>query len=56
VIEAFEPPNRFAFRWQFHADNLPMTRVEFTLGISNVCADHAARISVHLLAGAGVQH
>jgi uncharacterized protein YndB with AHSA1/START domain len=31
LIEAVEPPNHFAFRWQSHADNLPMTRVEFTL-------------------------
>jgi uncharacterized protein YndB with AHSA1/START domain len=31
VIEALEPPNRFAFRWQSHAESLPMTLVEFTL-------------------------
>ena len=31
VIEAVEPPNRFAFRWQSSAGLLPMTRVEFTL-------------------------
>ena len=31
VIESVEPPNRFAFRWQSNADNIPMTRVEFTL-------------------------
>ena len=31
VIEAVEPPNRFAFRWHSGPDNVPMTRVEFTL-------------------------
>jgi uncharacterized protein YndB with AHSA1/START domain len=31
VIEAVEPPNRFAFRWQSSPDNVPLTRVEFTL-------------------------
>ncbi|HET6316859.1 MAG TPA: SRPBCC domain-containing protein, partial [Chloroflexota bacterium] len=31
VIEAVEPPKRFAFRWQSVADDVPMTRVEFTL-------------------------
>jgi uncharacterized protein YndB with AHSA1/START domain len=31
VIETVEPPVRFVFRWQSVADNLPMTRVEFTL-------------------------
>jgi uncharacterized protein YndB with AHSA1/START domain len=31
VIETVEPPKRFAFRWQAVADNVAMTRVEFTL-------------------------
>ena len=31
VIEVVEPPNRFAFRWQSSAENVPMTRVEFRL-------------------------
>jgi uncharacterized protein YndB with AHSA1/START domain len=31
VIEAVEPPNRFAFRWQSSPDTAQMTRVEFTL-------------------------
>ena len=31
VIEAIEPPARFVFRWQSVADEVPMTRVEFTL-------------------------
>jgi uncharacterized protein YndB with AHSA1/START domain len=31
VIEAIEPPSRFAFRWQSTVDAAPMTRVEFTL-------------------------
>jgi uncharacterized protein YndB with AHSA1/START domain len=31
VIEAVEPPNRFAFRWQSSSDTEQMTRVEFTL-------------------------
>ena len=31
VIEAVEPPHRFAFRWQSGPDTVPMTRVEFTL-------------------------
>jgi uncharacterized protein YndB with AHSA1/START domain len=31
VIETVEPPKRFVFRWQSVADNVPMTRVEFTL-------------------------
>jgi uncharacterized protein YndB with AHSA1/START domain len=31
VIEAVEPPNRFAFRWQSSPDTVQMTRVEFTL-------------------------
>jgi uncharacterized protein YndB with AHSA1/START domain len=31
VIEAVEPPNRFAFRWQSSPDTEQMTRVEFTL-------------------------
>ena len=31
VIEAVEPPHRFAFRWQPSPDAVEMTRVEFTL-------------------------
>jgi uncharacterized protein YndB with AHSA1/START domain len=31
VIEAVEPPHRFAYRWQSRPDLLPMTLVEFTL-------------------------
>ena len=31
VIEALEPPKRFAFRWQSNPDLLPMTLVEFVL-------------------------
>jgi uncharacterized protein YndB with AHSA1/START domain len=31
VIEAVEPPNRFAFRWRSSPDTVQMTRVEFTL-------------------------
>src|ERR671936_492718 len=31
VIEAVEPPSRFAFRWQSGPDTTQMTRVEFTL-------------------------
>jgi uncharacterized protein YndB with AHSA1/START domain len=31
VIETIEPLQRFAFRWQAAAGELPMTRVEFTL-------------------------
>jgi uncharacterized protein YndB with AHSA1/START domain len=31
VIETVEPPKRFAFRWQSGPDDVPMTRVEFTL-------------------------
>ena len=31
VIEAVEPPHHFAFRWHSNSDNVPMTRVEFTL-------------------------
>ena len=31
VIEAVEPPHRFAFRWQSSPDTAQMTRVEFTL-------------------------
>jgi uncharacterized protein YndB with AHSA1/START domain len=31
VIEVVEPSNRFVFRWQSVADDVPMTRVEFTL-------------------------
>jgi uncharacterized protein YndB with AHSA1/START domain len=31
VIEAVEPPQRFAFRWQADQGDAAMTRVEFTL-------------------------
>ncbi|MGN6359094.1 MAG: SRPBCC domain-containing protein [Thermomicrobiales bacterium] len=31
VIEAVEPPTRFAFRWQPSPDTVQTTRVEFTL-------------------------
>ncbi|HEY2595692.1 MAG TPA: SRPBCC domain-containing protein [Chloroflexota bacterium] len=31
VIEAVDPPRRFAFRWQSSPDLLPLTLVEFTL-------------------------
>ena len=31
VIETVEPPKRLAFRWHSGPDNVPMTRVEFTL-------------------------
>ena len=31
VIEMVEPPRRFVFRWRSGTDNVPMTRVEFTL-------------------------
>lgn len=31
VIETVEPAKRFVFRWQSVPDNVPMTRVEFTL-------------------------
>jgi uncharacterized protein YndB with AHSA1/START domain len=31
VIEAVDPPNRFAFRWQSSPDTVQMTRVEFML-------------------------
>src|SRR5438067_593659 len=31
VIETVEPPTRFVFRWQSVVENVPMTRVEFTL-------------------------
>ena len=33
VIEAIEPPTRFAFRWHSVPEELPMTRVEFTLEV-----------------------
>lgn len=31
VVEAVEPPHRFAFRWQLSPDTVQMTQVEFTL-------------------------
>ena len=31
VIETVEPPTRLVFRWQSVADDVPLTRVEFTL-------------------------
>ena len=31
VIEAVDPPNLFAFRWQSNSETEQMTRVEFTL-------------------------
>ncbi len=35
VVEAVEPPHRFAFRWQSSPDTVQMTRVEFTLVYNN---------------------